>query len=92
MQVDYVQAFTKALIEKYLYLKVPVGFQVEDRDNNAYVLKIHSNIHGQNQAGRVWYRYLTKKLLKEIGFTKSDNDEYCFTEYQSFTSSIKMTQ
>ena len=30
MQVDYVQAFPQALIEKYLYLKVLEGFQVED--------------------------------------------------------------
>ena len=79
MQVDYVQTFTQAPIEKDLYLKVPVRFQVEYGDNNDYVLKIDRNIYGQKQAGRVWYMYLTKKLLKEIGFTKSDTDE-CFLQ------------
>ena len=43
-QVDYVQAFTQAPIEKYLYLKFPAGSQVEYVDNNEYALNIHRNI------------------------------------------------
>ena len=71
MQVDYVQEFPQATIEKDLYLKVPSGFQVEDGDNNDYALKLQRNIYGQKQAGRIWYKYLTKKILIELGFTKS---------------------
>ena len=26
--------------------------------------------------GRVWYKYITKKLLIEIGFNKSEIDEF----------------
>ena len=33
---------------------------------------------GQQQAGRVWYKYLTKKLLMDLGFTNSDIDECVF--------------
>ena len=53
MQVDYVQEFSQAPIEKDFYLKVPAGFQVEDRDNNNYALKLHRNIYGQKQSGKV---------------------------------------
>jgi Reverse transcriptase (RNA-dependent DNA polymerase) len=40
-----------------------------------YVLNIHRNIHGQKQAGRVWNKYLTNKLTKELGFKQSKVDE-----------------
>ena len=78
MQVDYVQAFPQAPIEKDLYLKLPSGLQMEYGDNNEYALKLHRNIYGQNQYGRVWYKYLTKKLLMELWFTKSEIEKYVF--------------
>ena len=78
MQLDYVQSFPQAPIEKDLYLKVPAGFQLEDGDNNDYALKLQRNIYGQKQAGRVRYKYLTKKLLMELGLTKSDINEFVF--------------
>ena len=53
IQVDYVQYFTHAPIDKYLYIKVSTGFQLEYADNNDYTLKIHRNIYDQKQAGRV---------------------------------------
>ena len=53
MQVDNVHAFTQAPINKDLYLKVPEVLHVEDGDNNDYSLKLHRNIYGQKQSGRV---------------------------------------
>ena len=47
MQVDYVQYFLQAPIDKYLYPKVPACFQLEYGDNYEYVLKLHRNIYGQ---------------------------------------------
>ena len=78
MQVGYVQEFPQATIENYLYQKLTEGFQVEYGYNNDYALKLHRNIYGQKKAGRVRYKYLTKKLLMELGFTKPDIDEYVF--------------
>ena len=78
MQVDYVQSFPHEPIEKDIYIKVPVGFQLEVRDNIDYALKLHINIYGKKQAERVWYKYLTKNLLMELGFTKSEIDECVF--------------
>ena len=71
MQVDCVQDFPQSPIDNDLYLKLPAGFEVENGDNDDYALILHRNIYGQNKSGRVWYNYLTKNLLKELGFTKS---------------------
>ena len=61
----------QAKIEKDPYLKVPAGLQVENGDKNEYALELHRNIYGEKQAGRVWYKYLTKKFLMELGFANS---------------------
>ena len=76
--MDYVQDFLQASIGKDIYLKAPAGFLVEDGDNDDYALKLHRNIYGQKQAGRVWYKYLTKNHTKKLGFTKSEIDECVF--------------
>ena len=78
MQVDYVQAFPQETIEKDLYLKVPAGFQVKDGENNNYSLKLQRNVYSQKQDGRVWYKYIIKKLLLELRLTKSEIDEFVF--------------
>ena len=74
-QIDYVQAFPQAPAEKGLYLKVPAGFEVEWGKKEDYVLKMHKNVYGQKKSGRVWYRYLTQKLLEELVFERSQVDE-----------------
>ena len=34
--------------------------------NNDYSLKLHINIYSQKKAERLWYKYLTKKLIMEL--------------------------
>ena len=75
--MDHVQSFTKSPIDKYIYLNLPSVFRVEDGDKDDYALKLHRNIYGQKQYVRVWYKYLTKKLIKDLVFNKSDINE-CF--------------
>ena len=77
-QIGYVQAFPQAPVEKYLYLKVPAGFEVEGGTQDEYALKLHKNVYEKKQAGRVWYKYLTNKLVNEMGFTRSKIDECIF--------------
>ena len=78
-QIDYVQAFAQAPVEKTLYMKIPAGIELEDgADPRDYVLMIHRNIYGQKQAGRVWNQYLVEKLLNELGFKQSKVDECVF--------------
>jgi hypothetical protein len=60
-------------------MKVPAGIEVENGANaKDYVLRIHRNIYGQKQAGRVWNKCLTEKLIKDLGFKQSRVDECVF--------------
>jgi hypothetical protein len=76
-QIDYVQAYTQAPVEKVTYMAIPKGFEVQGGDPDDYVLQIHKNIYGQCQAGRVWNQHLVRKL-KMVGFKQSTNDECIF--------------
>ena len=76
-QIDYVQACPQADIEVDLYMEIPKGFEVQGSDPGEYVLKLHKNIYGQKQAGRVWNQHLVKRL-KSIGFKPSTSDECVF--------------
>ena len=42
------------------------------------VLKLHRNLYGQKQAGRVWYEYLCKRLITKAGFVQSKHDKCIF--------------
>ncbi|KAI2512019.1 hypothetical protein MHU86_2307 [Fragilaria crotonensis] len=78
-QIDFVQAFAQAPVERTLYMKIPAGIDLEDGTNpNDYVLEIHRNIYGQKQAGRVWNKFLVRKLIDELGFKQSKVDECVF--------------
>ena len=77
-QLDYVAAFPQAPVERELYMQIPRGVQIEGVSNTKdYALKLKKNLYGQKQAGRVWNKYLVKKL-KKIGFKQSEIDECLF--------------
>jgi hypothetical protein len=79
VQIDYVLAFPQAPIERVLYMEIPKGFELEGGlDRKDHVLELHRNVYGSKNAGRTWYRYLSKKLIEEVGFTQSKVDECVF--------------
>ena len=47
VQIDYVQAFPQALVEKPIYLKIPIGFRMSKGHPKDYVLKVHRNVYEQ---------------------------------------------
>jgi hypothetical protein len=75
-QIDFVLAYTQADVECELFMAIPKGFEV-DGNTNDYVLKLHKNLFGQKQAGRVWNKHLVEKLM-QIGFISSNIDECLF--------------
>ena len=78
-QVDYVAAYTQAPIDRDMYMEFPRGFTVpSEADRKTFVLKLHRNLYGQKQAGRVWYQYLCKRLINPAGFVPSKHDECLF--------------
>ena len=83
-QVDYVAAYTQAPIDRDMYMEFPRGFKVpRGIDRKAVVLKLHCNLYGQKQAGRVWYEYLCKRLITKAGFVQSKHDECLFYRGES---------
>lgn len=77
-QIDYVLAFPQAPVEREIYMEIPRGFEIKGENTRDYVLKLHRNIYGQKQAGRVWNKYLTDILVNKVGFTQSKVDECVF--------------
>ena len=88
-QLDYVAAYPQAPVERELYMKIPAGITLRHGRHEDYILKLHKNVYGQKQAGRVWFEYLRDKLSKEVGFTQSRIDSCLF--YRGRTIGILYT-
>lgn len=74
-QLDFVQAFPQAPVEKELYIEIPRGCNIGGHyTSQNWVLRVLNNIYGQKQAGKVWYDYLTKGLIDKINFKQSQHD------------------
>ena len=50
VQLDFVQAFTQAPIERPMFMEVPKGYTVSQGDPKDYVLEILANTYGARQA------------------------------------------
>ena len=77
-QLDYVLAFPQAPVEKELYMAIPKGFEIDEGKMDDYALKLHKNVYGQKQAGRVWNNHLVDILTKRVGFVQSKVDACVF--------------
>ena len=79
-QIDFVQSFPQAPIERYFYMRIPAVINVENGKNRDHKIKIHLKIYGQKQAGRVWFEYLVKirrdleSRILELSFIKAVSD------------------
>ena len=79
VHLDYIIVLPHAPVEKELYMKIPKGFESYTKgDTTEHVLKLHKNVYGQNQVDRVWYQYLEKNLMKNLGFKHSTVEECVF--------------
>ena len=61
---------------------IPKGYVLTSGVAKDFVLKIHKNIYGQKEAGRVWNDYLVAKL-KKIGIVQSRIHPCIFTRGQT---------
>ena len=79
-QIDYVQAYPQAPIDRPMYMNIPPEFVIPDHpeyNNKDHALEVLRNIYGQKQSGRVWNKYLVRRL-NSLGFTKSKYDPCLF--------------
>jgi len=72
----YVLAFPQAPVDRECYMQLPKGIKI-DRPGK-WALRVHKNICGQKQAGRVWNQCLVEKLATKVGFKQSEHDECAF--------------
>ena len=83
-QLDYVLAYPQAPVEREIYMEVPKGCDYPGADRKRDVLRLHRNVYGQKQAGRVWNKYLVDKLVNKAGFVQSKVDECVFLQRQCY--------
>ena len=76
-QIDFALAYPQVEIECDLHMKLPHGFETTAGNNKSHVLKLKRNLHGQRQAGKIWYDHLVAGL-KKIGYVQSKVDECVF--------------
>ena len=78
-QLDFTLAYPQADVDRPLYMEIPKGVQVAGHpiSSETYVLQLIKNLYGQKQAGRVWYLWMTERLL-HMGFTQSMIDPCVF--------------
>ena len=79
-KIDMISAFTQGIIDSYIYLVQPKGF--EDPNNPDYVLKLNKALYGLKQSARIWY-YTLKEVLVELGFTALYSDSCIYINKKS---------
>ena len=73
-QVDYVNAFAQADLEKDVFIEIPQGF--EHSNEVDCVLKLNKSLYGMSDAPLMFFELL-KKNLKSIGFKQIEHIDPC---------------
>ena len=78
-QVDYVQAFSQALLEEPVCMCIPLVIHYKDflEDKSHYVVRLKKNLYDLKQTVMNWYHKLRHGLLAR-GYTQSVVDTYLF--------------
>ena len=75
--IYFVLAFPQADLEEYIWMKLPIVFQVDGQTeadtDKQYVLKLNKNLYGLKQGSFNWYEKLNKLLVNRY-FKPSDID------------------
>jgi hypothetical protein len=69
--MDVKTTFLNGVIEEYVYIEHPRGFEFEHR--KTHVCRLKKALYGLNQAPRAWYGRIYIFLIS-LGFTKSQFD------------------
>ena len=73
-QVDYVNAFAQADLDKEVHIELPQGF--EDPDGKDTVLKLNKSLYGMCESPSYFYDLL-KTTLEKRGFVHQANIDPC---------------
>jgi hypothetical protein len=82
-QIDFVQAFCQAPVDRDLFIEIPDAWgrisAVEDNSN--YVLQLQRNLYGSRAAARNWWLHLRQGLL-DRGFHQCEHEPCMFIHKQ----------
>ena len=67
--MDVITTYLYGMLENYIYMKVPEGFQLPQvntsQPRNMYSIKLRRSLYGLKQSGRMWYNRLSEYLIKD---------------------------
>ena len=69
-QLDICNAFPNADLDKEIFMKAPLGMDIED----GYVLKLQKALYGLKQSPHVWNKVFNDFILNELGFSRCIDD------------------
>jgi hypothetical protein len=75
-QVDVKSAYLYAPLKEKVYMKAPPGILKPGEEGK--VLRVLKCLYGLKQAGRGWYKEMSRVFIKELGFTRSAVDHSIF--------------
>jgi len=78
--IDFVLAFPQATLERYVFMKLPYGFEYGQREK--YVLKLKKSLYGLSDASYNWFNKL-KEGLESEGYVRSEVDQCVFLREDS---------
>jgi hypothetical protein len=72
--IDFKNAFVQSELPSPIFVEFPRGYGKHSKDK---VLQVEKSLYGDSRAPRLWYNFLTARLIK-LGFTTDSNDACMF--------------
>ncbi|KAF7337422.1 Transcription factor [Mycena sanguinolenta] len=77
-QCDFKGAYLNGVLPDPVYVEQPEGFDSPDAPRATHIWQLHKALYGLPEAGRIWYLTVSKYLVDELGYTRSEADHAVF--------------
>jgi hypothetical protein len=76
-QMDVKSAFLNGYLEEEVYVRQPLGYEIDKHRDKVY--KLRKALYGLKQASRVWYSRIDEYMIS-VGFSKSPSEPTLYTK------------
>jgi hypothetical protein len=76
-QMDVKSAFLNGCLEEEVYVRQPLGYEIDKHRDKVY--KLRKALYGLKQASRVWYSRIDEYLIS-VGFNRSPSEPTLYTK------------